>query len=169
MKRQEINNLVLALLSQLLVKPDGAVIMNTERHKLGVGMLGVVAFTEEGKKKMSWAEVEVPMMWDIHDYLEVALKMKPELVDSFVELESAEDKRWYRMPEDIVSEDKEIIGRIGVAKDMEHNQGSVLLVSPDGTWCTLTVFRPNLPEEVGVAKSDLRALGEALINYAGNI
>lgn len=166
----EIKREVLVLLSRLLMKPDGAVIMQTENHKLGLGMAGVVTFGEAGKKTLKWDELSDGTIWEIYDFLMVSVKMKPETADSFVALGSAEDKAWYKEPIDVMDvEGKEVLGKVGVAVADDNGQLAVLFISPDGSWSTLTMYREDVDVDVDFAKSDLNDIGLALIRYAGKL
>ena len=82
--RKEVN----VLMERLLVKPDGAIIMNTPEHKLALGRSEIIVFTQpDGKKELlNWDEVGDELLYDIFCFLDTAQKLSPEVVENFVQL-----------------------------------------------------------------------------------
>lgn len=163
---------VSVLMERLLVKPDGAIIMNTPEHKLGLGRNEIIVFTQPDNRKelLRWDEVSEELLYDIFCFLDTAQKLLPEVVENFVEFGSAEEKTWHIEPVDIVDNlGKTPLGKIGVAIESKTDTGeqlAVVFISPDGTWATLTMYDKCLNDEVLVAKDDLKDIGLALTKFA---
>ncbi len=161
---------VALLMERLLVKPEGAIIMDTPKHKIGLGMSSVVVFVKEGKKILKWDEVDEEMLYDIYCFLDTTQKLFPKVAESIIELGSADEKTWHIEPVDIIDPTGEIsLGKLGVAIESKTDDGeqlAVVFISPDGTWATLTMYRKDFfGGEVITAKNDLLCLGVALTNF----
>lgn len=78
-------------------------------------------------------------------------------------LESGEDKLWEGEPVEIKGADDELIGRVGIVKKKEKSAEiySVIFVSADGTWATLTMFEKK-KKAIELAQADIYAIIRAL-------
>ena len=163
------------LMERLLVKPDGAIIMNTTEHKLALGRNEIIIFTQpDGKKELlNWDEVGDELLYDIFCFLDTAQKLSPEVVENFVQLGSAEEKTWHIEPIDVVDGTGKVpLGKLGVAIESKTDAGeqlAVVFISPDGTWATLTMYDKCLNDEVQVAKEDLKDIGLQLMKFADKL
>lgn len=167
--RKEVN----VLMERLLVKPDGAIIMNTPEHKIGLGRDEVIIFTPEGKEIKKWEDLSDEVLYDIFCFLDTAQKLSPEVVENFVQLGSAEEKTWHIEPIDVVDGSGKVpLGKLGVAIESKSDAGeqlAVVFISPDGTWATLTMYDKCLNDEVQVAKDDLKDIGLQLMKFADKL
>ena len=167
--RKEVN----VLMERLLVKPDGAIIMNTPEHKMGWGRDEVIIFTPEGKEIKKWEDLSDEVLYDIFCFLDTAQKLSPEVVENFVQLGSAEEKTWHIEPIDVVDGSGKVpLGKLGVAIESKTDAGeqlAVVFISPDGTWATLTMYDKCLNDEVQVAKDDLKDIGLQLMKFADKL
>ena len=161
------------LMERLLVKPDGAIIMNTPEHKMGLGRDEVIVFTPDGKEIRKWEDLSDEVLYDIFCFLDTAQKLSPEVVENFVELGSAEEKTWHIEPIDVVDGTGKVpLGKLGVAIESKTDAGeqlAVVFISPDGTWATLTMYDKCLNDEVQVAKDDLKDIGLQLMKFADKL
>jgi hypothetical protein len=161
------------LMERLLVKPDGAIIMNTPEHKMGLGRDEVIVFTPDGKEIKKWEDLSDEVLYAIFCFLDTAQKLSPEVVENFVQLGSAEEKTWHIEPIDIVDGSGKVpLGKLGVAIESKSDAGeqlAVVFISPDGTWATLTMYDKCLNDEVQVAKDDLKDIGLQLMKFADKL
>ena len=167
--RKEVN----VLMERLLVKPDGAIIMNTPEHKMGLGRDEVIVFTPDGKEIKKWEDLSDEVLYAIFCFLDTAQKLSPEVVENFVQLGSAEEKTWHIEPIDVVDGAGKVpLGKLGVAIESKTDAGeqlAVVFISPDGTWATLTMYDKCLNDEVQVAKDDLKDIGLQLMKFADKL
>lgn len=167
--RKEVN----VLMERLLVKPDGAIIMDTPEHKIGLGKNNIVVFTDGGKTSLKWDEVNDEMLYAIFCFLDTAQKLSPKIAESIIELGSAEEKTWHIEPIDVVDGTGKVpLGKLGVAIESKTDAGeqlAVVFISPDGTWATLTMYDKCLNDEVQVAKDDLKDIGLQLMKFADKL
>ena len=161
------------LMERLLVKPDGAIIMNTPEHKMGLGRDEVIVFTPDGKEIRKWEDLSDEVLYDIFCFLDTAQKLSPEVAENFVELGSAEEKTWHIEPIDVVDGTGKVpLGKLGVAIESKTDAGeqlAVVFISPDGTWATLTMYDKCLNDEVQVAKDDLKDIGLQIMKFADKL
>lgn len=161
------------LMERLLVKPDGAIIMNTPEHKMGLGRDEVIVFTPDGKEIKKWEDLSDEVLYAIFCFLDTAQKLSPEVVENFVQLGSAEEKTWHIEPIDVVDGSGKVpLGKLGVAIESKTDAGeqlAVVFISPDGTWATLTMYDKCLNDEVQVAKDDLKDIGLQLMKFADKL
>jgi hypothetical protein len=94
--------------------------------------------------------------------------------ECLVEVDSADDLNWVVAPSNIFGNAPEegqppiIIGSVGVAREIrvgEEELRTVVFVSPDGTWTTLTCYTGNDEVETQTAKNDMQAIGQEIINF----
>jgi len=86
--------------------------------------------------------------------------------DTLIVMQSVDDMTWIEEPQEIRQGD-ETIGMIGIAvveKLEDKELRSVVLISPDGTYCNLTMYGSDDSEEIKTAYSDLEAVKRS-INY----
>lgn len=90
----------------------------------------------------------------------------------FVEIGSVDDLSWVVPPEPITAliDDKEqAIASLAVSREAvtdTEEMHSILLISPDGSWTTLSCFLGGKPDEVATAKEDVLKIAEAMKKFA---
>lgn len=160
---------VASLMMQILVKPEGAIIMSTQEHKMALGKDEVIVFTADGRESRKWEDISDEVLYDIYCFLDTAKKLHPDMVDDLVELDGADTKNWHIEPLDIIdTEDRTILGKLGVALESENEnekQLAVIYISPDGTWANLGMYRLGNTDEVQTAKKDLLNIANALMLF----
>ena len=161
---------VLYLVNRLLPNPEGAIIMETNECKMGLGKDEVIIFSPEGKTVLKWEDLSDEMLYAIYCFIDVSLKMPPKVADSFIELGLADEKTWYLDPVEVLDKLAEPIGRIGIAVDEVNEHGtqlSVISISPEGSWSTLTMYtKENTEGSKELAKSDLVQIAESIIQIS---
>ena len=160
------------LLSPFLVKPEAVMLMDTKELKMGLGREEVIVFYADRPKEIKkWEELDDEMLYAVYCFVEVHAKMHPTILEDMRELEPAEDKNWKIEPTPITAHDGQELGKIGVAIESnteEKTECSVVYISPDGTWATLTMFNPS-DESKQVAIEDLKDVGLAILNFANRL
>lgn len=160
------------LLSPFLVKPEAVMLMDTKDLKMGLGREQVIVFYPDRPKEVKkWADLDDDTLYAVYSFVEVHAKMHPTILEDVRELEPAEDKNWKIEPKPILAHDGQELGKIGVAVESnteEKTECSVIYISPDGSWATLTMFRVD-DESKSVAIEDLKDVGLAILNFANTI
>lgn len=119
-------------------------------------------FSQKETKKLPISELTESELYDIYAFLD-ANKHTARTRETLIELEDVADKSWYKEPEEIRNGD-DVVGMIGIAVEetIDENKAllSVIFISPDGTYSTLTMFGSDSEEERKLAFQDLRAIAQ---------
>lgn len=131
----------------------------------------VFVFSQKTTKLAPVLDLTEAQLYDIYAFLD-ANKHTAKSRESLLELDDVSNRRWYREPEEILN-GEDTIGMVGIAYEEVLTDDlallSVIFISPDGTYSTLTMFGSDGEEDIEVAKEDLRIIGEFLQNLSNKI
>jgi len=146
---------------------NGNVILNTgleAYNRIMMNRQGLITLhNTKDRSKIGLREVTDYLSYSIYCTLDANSRLsvtEQQLYDDTPEL-----KKWAREPYEVRSGD-EVIGMIGIAIEEtsgENELRSVIFISPDGTYATLTMYSEESKDEKSLAGKDLSTLaGEIL-------
>lgn len=127
-------------------------------------------FSQVTKEREPLAEVDEDELFDIFAFLDGA-KHYVKSREKLVELADVDESNWYREPVEIKNRE-DTIGMVGVAVQDDiagEKLLSVIFISPDNTYSTLTVFGENSAGERDTASMDLLLVGEYLMGNSNKL
>lgn len=120
-------------------------------------------FSQKTQKKLPITELGENELYTLYVFVD-ANKHTFKFRDTLLVVTSVDDMNWHIEPKEIRQGD-ETVGMIGIAvveKMEEKELRSVVLISPDGTYCNLTMYGSDSKEEVKTAYKDLMAIGDSI-------
>ena len=159
---------VKSLIRQIVGNSGGFIIMSTPKHEMGIGPEYVIQSPREKvKRQVDIADLDEETLYDMYDFLTVALQVPPKVVEEekVTASEKSEEIDWLVAPEAIHTLDKTKIGEIGIIRTPE-GMAVPVFVAPDETYATLSMYHVGNKNEKDTAIADMKDIGLAIITMA---
>lgn len=148
-------------------------------YYIDIPEIGTLVYSDEvlkifNKDFENFSELSDEVQYNIYSFIQDNHTILYTLIkENLVEIGGVDDMDWAIAPQlfyaPSMEEGKEdiVIGSMAVAREVleEGELRSVIFISPDGTWTTLTCYKDGYEVEKKVAQGDLGVIAEGIKNF----